>query len=69
MSRRLTLHELAERQQSKYALVAAAAKRGRALMDGEPPLLEPHASKPVTIALEEIRNHKLIVEIPPVGIK
>ncbi|CAB1128531.1 DNA-directed RNA polymerase subunit omega [Candidatus Hydrogenisulfobacillus filiaventi] len=61
--------ELVSQSPSKYALVVAAAKRGRAIMDGAPPLVETRASKPVTIALDEIARHGLIIEVPPAGNK
>lgn len=66
---RLHFMQLVNASDSKYALVVAAAKRGRAIMDGEPPLVEGKATKPVTIALEEIAHHKLVIDIPPVAIK
>lgn len=65
----MILKEMFDKAPSKYALVVAAAKRGRAILDGEPPLLEVTAAKPVTIALEEIREHKVTLEMPPTGIK
>ncbi|OLZ09741.1 DNA-directed RNA polymerase subunit omega [Sulfobacillus thermosulfidooxidans] len=67
--RGLTVKELTERHESKYALAVAAARRGRAITEGSHPLVESHASKPVTIALEEIHKGLITVEVPPVGIK
>jgi DNA-directed RNA polymerase subunit omega len=66
---RVHFMQLVKDTESKYALVVAAAKRGRAIMDGEPPLVEGKASKPVTIALEEIAHKKLVIDIPPVSLK
>ncbi|MDA8194519.1 MAG: DNA-directed RNA polymerase subunit omega [Thermaerobacter sp.] len=62
-----SLEELAQQSDSKYALVVAAARRGRAIMDGLQPLLQVQATKPVTIALEEIRRGAVIVDLPPVA--
>lgn len=64
-----SLDELTRHVDSKYALVVAAAKRARALMEGDMPLVESHASKPVTLALEEIALGQLDIVIPPASIK
>ncbi|AEJ39324.1 hypothetical protein TPY_1134 [Sulfobacillus acidophilus TPY] len=69
MSQRKTVTQLVQESESKYALVVAAARRGRAIMDGEQPLTQVNATKPVTVALEELRRGLITVEIPPVGIK
>jgi DNA-directed RNA polymerase subunit omega len=68
-SGRKTVTQLVQESESKYALVVAAARRGRAIMDGAPPLAHVKASKPVTIALEELKRGLVTVDIPPVGIK
>jgi DNA-directed RNA polymerase subunit omega len=64
-----SLDELTRRVDSKYALVVAAAKRARELMDGAMPLVEAQGMKPVTIALEEIAEARLDIILPPVGAK
>jgi DNA-directed RNA polymerase subunit omega len=64
-----SLDELTRRVDSKYALVVAAAKRARELMDGAMPLVEAQGMKPVTIALEEIAEGRLDIILPPVGVK
>ncbi|MCL4352214.1 MAG: DNA-directed RNA polymerase subunit omega [Firmicutes bacterium] len=69
MGRRLTIQELTNQTESKYALVVAAARRARAIMDGHQPLMDATATKPVTIALQEIHQGLIHVEVPPVGIK
>ncbi len=70
MERRgLTVRELTERHESKYALAVAAARRGRAITEGSTPMADGRATKPVTIALDEIRKGLITVEVPPVGIK
>ncbi|MHB1611137.1 MAG: DNA-directed RNA polymerase subunit omega [Sulfobacillus sp.] len=69
MGHRLSLQELTDQAESKYALVVAAARRGRAIMDGHQPLMDATATKPVTIALQEIQQGLIRVEVPPVGIK
>jgi DNA-directed RNA polymerase subunit omega len=63
------VEELVGATKSKYALVVAAARRARALMDGYQPLIDGHATKPVTIALDEIQRGLVSVEVPPSGIK
>ena len=67
--KRLSLQEITDRIDSKYALVVAAARRGREIMDGEQVVVNVHATKPVTIALEEIQRGYSTVEVPPSGIK
>lgn len=67
--RATSVQELVNETKSKYALVVAAARRGRAIMDGYQPLVDVEATKPVTIALEEIQRGLVSVEIPPSGIK
>lgn len=64
-----SLDELMRRVDSKYALVVAAAKRGRELMDGSVPLVETAHRKPVTIALDEIAHDRLEIVLPPTGVK
>jgi DNA-directed RNA polymerase subunit omega len=64
-----SLDELTRRVDSKYALVVAAAKRARELMDGAMPMVEAEGSKPVTIALEEIAEGRLEIILPPVAPK
>jgi DNA-directed RNA polymerase subunit omega len=66
---RPSLDELMARVDSKYALVVAAAKRARALMAGDVPLVETQATKAVTVALEEIAQGELDIVVPPVSIK
>lgn len=69
MSRAVSVEQLVSETKSKYALVVAASRRGRALMEGYQPLVDVHATKPVTIALEEIQRGLVSVEVPPSGIK
>lgn len=64
-----SLDELTRRVNSKYALVSAAAKRARTLLDGSMPLVETESSKPVTIALEEIAAGRLDIELPAASVK
>ncbi len=54
---------------SRYTLVAAAARRARQLLEGAPPLVRVDSTKPVTIALHEIYEGRLVCEIPKGGIK
>jgi DNA-directed RNA polymerase subunit omega len=55
---------LEERVGSKYALVILSAKRARQLKEGLPPLIRPSSGNPLTIALEEVANGK-VVALPP----
>ena len=64
-----SLDELTSRVDSKYALVVAVAKRARALMAGDMPMVETRATKAVTVALEEIAQGELDIVVPPATIK
>jgi len=48
---------------SRYSLVIAAAKRARALIDGEDPLAKTKSEKPVSIAVHEINDGNIQVKI------
>jgi DNA-directed RNA polymerase subunit omega len=67
------IDRLIQRTDSKYALVVAAAKRARLITEGSAPLTEKinniDITKPVTQALEEIADGKLLFESPKSGIK
>ncbi|AUW94468.1 MAG: DNA-directed RNA polymerase subunit omega [Sulfobacillus thermosulfidooxidans] len=65
----VTVQDLTDRHDSKYALAVAAARRARQITEGSQALVESTASKPVTIALEEIRHGAISVDVPPIGIK
>ena len=69
MAKATSVLDLVNETKSKYALVVAAARRGRAIMEGYQPLVDVQATKPVTIALEEIQRGLVSVEVPPSGIK
>jgi len=57
------INNLLEIAGSRYALVIAASKRARKLIDGELPLVDIDSIKPVSIATEEIYDGKIeIVE-------
>ncbi|HOE57848.1 MAG TPA: DNA-directed RNA polymerase subunit omega [Bacillota bacterium] len=57
-----TLSTLLQKVDSKYTLVVAVAKRARQLVDGQPKLTPVESSKPVTIAINEICDNKIIFE-------
>lgn len=57
-----TLTSLLEKVDSKYTLVVAVAKRARQLVDGQPKLTRVESSKPVTVAVHEISEGKVIYE-------
>lgn len=60
--------DLEEITHSRYAMVNVTAKRARKLVDGYAKRVETSSFKPVSIALEEILEHKVeIVETPPVA--
>jgi DNA-directed RNA polymerase subunit omega len=64
-----SLDILVKKVDSKYTLVVFAAKRARELMSGDAPLVECKSNKPVTVALEEIAQGKIVYERTKAGIK
>ena len=56
------LTALASKANSRYSLVIATAKRARQIADGDEPLVSCESKKPVTIALNEIADGKIIIE-------
>ncbi len=55
-----------ENVKSRYTIVIAAAKRARQLIDGDEPMVDNvKVEKPVTVAVEELRQGK--IEIVPEG--
>jgi DNA-directed RNA polymerase subunit omega len=60
MMNRPTLDELMTKVDSRYTLVVAAAKRARKLTEEEIETNTPLTIKPVTLALEEIADGKVI---------
>jgi DNA-directed RNA polymerase subunit omega len=50
--------------ESRYTLVMVAAKRARQLVEGAEPKVSTSASKPVTIALDEIAAGKIEYKTP-----
>jgi len=57
-----TLSSLLEKVDSKYTLVVAVSKRARQLVDGQPKLTKVDSNKPVTIAINEINDNKIMYE-------
>ncbi len=53
----------------KYTLAVFAAKRAREITNGESALIESKSNKPVTIALEEIAQGKIVYQRTKTGIK
>ena len=53
------INELLEISGSRYALVIAASKRARKLIEGELPLVDIDSIKPVSIATQEIFDGKI----------
>lgn len=59
-----SINELAEKIDSRYSLVIITAKRARQLIDGDEPRIETNSIKPVSIAIEEFQEGKLLYERP-----
>jgi DNA-directed RNA polymerase subunit omega len=56
-----SLDVLMQKVSSKYELVVAAAKRGRMLTEGEQSRADERQIKPVSVALNEIADGRLLV--------
>lgn len=54
-----SINELVDIAESRYTLVMLASKRSRELIEGAEPLIETSATKPVSIAIEEIVQGKI----------
>lgn len=54
-----SINELLEMTGSRYALVIAASKRARQIIDGAEPLTSASSLKPVSIATQEIYESKI----------
>jgi DNA-directed RNA polymerase subunit omega len=64
-----SLDTLVDKVDSKYTLVVLAAKRAREIMNGEGPLVDSRSNKPVTVALEEVSQGRIVYERTKSGIK
>ncbi len=51
---------LLDKVDSKYSLVVAVAKRARQIVDGQSVLVEANSIKPVSIAMQEILEGKIL---------
>jgi DNA-directed RNA polymerase subunit omega len=60
---------LLEKVDNRYALVVVAAKRARQIIAGERKLTDCESSKPVTIAIHEIYEGKVVFEKAKIGVK
>lgn len=59
-----SVHQLAEEVGGMYALVVAAAKRAKQLREGRQPVTTCDSSNPLTIALQEMLEGKVVVRPP-----
>lgn len=57
-----TLVNLMEKVDSKYTLVVAVSKRARQLVDGQPKMTKNESNKPVTVAVWEIAEGRIVYE-------
>ena len=55
------LEQIVEKTGSRFAVVVAAAKRAKQIKDGSPPLVETASRNPLTIALAEIAQGKVLI--------
>lgn len=60
---------LLEKVDNRYALVVVTAKRARQLIAGEAKLTNYDSNKPVTIAIHEIYENKVVYEKTNTSIK
>lgn len=61
MPRYKNVYELAAEVGGMYALVVATAKRAKQLREGRPPLVKCDSNNPLTIAIQEFLEGKVIV--------
>lgn len=54
--------DLLTRVENRYSLVIASSKRARKLIDGEKVLVDLESSKPLTLAINEISEDKMIID-------
>lgn len=48
---------------NRYSLVIASSKRARDIIDGEKALVELDSSKPLTLAINEIQEEKVEIDL------
>ncbi|WDV47633.1 DNA-directed RNA polymerase subunit omega [Clostridiaceae bacterium M8S5] len=56
-----SMSDILKKVDSRYTLAMAVSKRARQIIDGEDVLTKVKTTKPVTLALHEIEEDKLIV--------
>lgn len=56
------LSELSTKAEGRYSLVIAASKRARQIADGDEVYVDCGSKKPVTVAINEIAQDKIIIE-------
>ncbi|WIV10797.1 DNA-directed RNA polymerase subunit omega [Proteiniborus sp. MB09-C3] len=59
-----SINELLKNVDSRYTLVLLVSKRARQIVDGSEPLVDPKSSKPVSIAVQEVSEHKVTYTRP-----
>jgi len=64
-----SLDELMKKVDSRYTLVVVAAKRARTLTERASTKDDDAVSKPVTTALMEIAENKVVYKRPRIGVK
>ncbi|MBP2652925.1 MAG: rpoZ 2 [Firmicutes bacterium] len=64
-----SLDVLVKKVDCKYTLVVLAAKRAREIMDGDASVVVCKSNKPVTVALEEVAQGRIVYERTKTGIK
>ena len=65
-----SVNDLLKKVDSRYTLVMMISKRARQIVDGDEPLVNTDANKPVSIAIYEIHQGKIEYSRPDIkGIK
>ena len=64
MARFKDVYELADETGGMYALVVAAAKRAKQLREGRQPVVQSDSGNPLTIAIQELLDGKVLVRPP-----
>lgn len=62
-----SINDILKKVDSRYTLVLLVSKRSRQLVDGKEPLVELDSNKPVSIALQEVADDKVIYTRPDIS--
>ncbi|MFA5524836.1 MAG: DNA-directed RNA polymerase subunit omega [Tissierellales bacterium] len=59
-----SINDLLKNVDSRYTLVLLVSKRARQIVEGSESLVEPLSNKPVSVAVQEVSEHKVTYTRP-----